>query len=135
MSNSLKTKYGFILIESLAAFAILTLMISQLFMAISGGLRNDNIANLYFEAAKTAASQLDLIAANNQNLSGETQGRTETGLNWLIKIEQKRTINNKLGIIIAKVFHVQITLWRSTPLVNKLRFSSIKVITFDDIKL
>lgn len=135
MSNSIKTKYGFILIESLAAFMILTLMISQLFTAMSGGLRNDNIANFYFEAAKTASSYLDLIAANNQISTGTTQGKTESGLNWLLEIEPKTNINNKLGFIIAKVFHVKFTLWRSNPLINKLRFSTIKVITFDDIKL
>ena len=135
MSSSIKKKYGFILIESLAAFMILTLMISQLFAAMSGGLRNDNVANFYFEASKTSASYLDLVEANDQISTGTTQGKTETGLNWLLEIEPKKEINNKLGFIIAKVFHVQITLWRSNPLINQLRFSTIKVITFDDIKL
>ncbi len=73
---------GFTLIEILVALAILTLALTGLFQAFSGGLRSARVTSDYTTATALAESKLADLGAEASLTPGRREGRFEDGFRW-----------------------------------------------------
>jgi hypothetical protein len=81
---------GFTLVEALAAFAILVLVMSGLLQGIGGGARNDARADFLLRAAREGRSQLEALGVAAPIVIGEQTGRYDDGLLWRLVVEPYR---------------------------------------------
>lgn len=87
MRGVVKTRNGFTLVESLAAFAILALFLAGLLNGVSGAVRNEDRADFLMRASVLGQSQLEAIGISAPIVIGETTGRSDDGLRWTLTIE------------------------------------------------
>ncbi len=127
MRAGLKSRQGFSLIEALAAFAILALVLSQLLSGVSGGARNESRADFLLRAAREGASQLDALGVDNQIPFGETSGRYPDGLVWSLSVTPGKSVNGLSGTPIATSFHVRLVIQRPSGFGELFTLSTVKV--------
>jgi len=77
---------GFTLIETLAAFTILVMVLAALFTAMGGGIRASARAAFAHTAARLAQSSLAELGRSQPLLQGVTEGRYGTGYQWQIEV-------------------------------------------------
>jgi general secretion pathway protein I len=127
MHAGLRSRRGFSLIESLAAFAILALVLGQLLSGVGGGARNESRADFLFRAARQGASQLDALGVDDAVPFGETSGRYPDGLFWFLSVTPGRTVNGLTGKPIATSFHARLVVKRGTGYGDSFILSTLKI--------
>jgi len=132
MRRQLKRRRGFTLIEALAAFAILALVLSQLLNGVSGGVRNESRADFLLRAARQGASQLDALGADGQILAGETTGRYSDGLLWRLVIEPGKSVKGPTGAPIAASYHAMLFIQRPSGYGDNLTLSTVKLLSSEE---
>lgn len=83
---TLNKRRGFVLIEALAAFAILTFSLAALITGLSGAVQNDDRADFMLRATRVARSELDALGVETPPSPGITQGRSDDGLTFAITV-------------------------------------------------
>ena len=81
---------GFTLVETLAAFAILMLVLSALFIAATGAIKANARAGFVRTAMRLGQSQLALAGVTGPLVPGEMAGRFENGYVWRQKVSGYR---------------------------------------------
>jgi type II secretory pathway pseudopilin PulG len=84
--KALRRRGGFILIEALAAFAILTLSLAALISGLSGAVHNDDRADFMLRATRLARSEFETLGVESPPPPGLRQGRSEDGLIYAITV-------------------------------------------------
>lgn len=135
MRGRLNARRGFTLIEALAAFAILALVMSQLLSGVSGGARNESRADFLMRATRHGSSQLDALGADGRLSPGETAGRYEDGLVWRLLVSQGSIVRGPTGAIIAASFPARLTIERPSGYADSLVLSTVKVIPYEERRL
>jgi general secretion pathway protein I len=77
---------GFTLIETLAAFAVLTLVLVVLLGDLSGVIRGSRNTEAMREALRLAQSKLDGLGVTEPLTQGESTGRFGNGFEWRLRI-------------------------------------------------
>ncbi len=124
---------GFTLIETLAAFAILTLALSQLLAGASGAARNESRADFLLRASRQGQSQLEALGVDGSISPGETRGRYEDGLEWILTVEPQRIVKGATGAPIAASHLARITVFRPPAGTENLTLSTVKIIALTDV--
>ncbi|MCC3245797.1 type II secretion system GspH family protein [Methylocystis sp. WRRC1] len=132
MRPRLKRRRGFSLIESLAAFAILALVLSQLLNGVSGGVRNESRADFLVRAARQGASQLDALGADGQIPTGETTGTYSDGLLWRLVVRPGKTVKGVTGAPIGMTFHATLLIERASGYGDNFVLSTVKLVTMEE---
>ena len=127
MRARLKSRQGFSLIESLAAFAILAMTLSQLLNGVSGGVRNETRADFLLRAARQGASQLDALGADGSVPLGETSGRYPDGLYWFLSVAPGGTVAGPGGAPLATSFHARLTIKKPSGFGETYTLSAVKI--------
>lgn len=83
---ALRRRGGFVLIEALAAFAILTMSLAALISGLSGAVQNDDRADFMLRATRIARSELDALGVESPPPPGLRQGRSDDGLIYAITV-------------------------------------------------
>ncbi len=136
MQPSLKRKGGFTLIETLVAFAILALAMSQLLAAAGGGAQNDNRADFLLRGARLGQSQLAALGVDGPIQLGETSGRYDDGLYWSLTVEPDRTHKSPTGDAVVASFWARLTISRPTPQSaprENLTLTTLKIVTVKEV--
>jgi type II secretory pathway pseudopilin PulG len=84
--KALRRRGGFVLIEALAAFAILTMSLAALISGLSGAVRNDDRADFMLRATRLARSELEALGVESPPPPGLRQGRSDDGLSYAITV-------------------------------------------------
>lgn len=84
MIKRLRSQRGFLLIEALAAFAILSLAMIALFVATSQAVRTDRRAGFELIAARVARAQLDRLDSEIPLSEGRVSGVSLEGFVWTL---------------------------------------------------
>jgi type II secretory pathway pseudopilin PulG len=79
---------GFTLIETLAAFAVLTLVLGVLLGGLSQTALGGRNAELIREALRLAKAKLDGLGVTEPLTPGESAGRFENGLEWRLDVRE-----------------------------------------------
>ncbi|MCX7898585.1 MAG: prepilin-type N-terminal cleavage/methylation domain-containing protein [Methylocystis sp.] len=108
----LARRRGFTLIEALAAFAILTAVLAQLLVGVSGAARNETRADFLLRASRQGMSQLETLGADGALPMGVTDGRYDDGLLWRLVVEPGVASAAQLGAPTASSYHVQLAIRR-----------------------
>jgi len=77
---------GFVLIEALAAFAILTMSLAALMSGIFGAVNNDDRADFMLRATRVARSELEAVGVETLPQPGVIQGKSDDGLTYIIRV-------------------------------------------------
>jgi len=85
---------GFTLVESLGAFAALTLVLIVLLAGLSGAVRGSRHADSMREALRLAQSKLDSLGVTEPLTPGESTGRFGNGFEWRLRIREVRKGSN-----------------------------------------
>ncbi len=88
---------GFTLVETLVAFAVLALAMSQLMAALGGGARNESRADFLLRASREGQSHLDAVGIEKPIARGETSGAYDDGLLWSLQVEPYIAIKSPVG--------------------------------------
>lgn len=86
MRVGLVRRRGGILIEALAAFAIMTLALGHLLRAVGQGAENERRADFLSRASLDGASHLAEIGVSTPLAPGESAGRYADGLRWRLRV-------------------------------------------------
>ena len=132
MRARLTSRRGFTLIESLAAFAILALVLSQLLSGVSGGVRNESRADFLLRATRQGASQLDALGTDGQIPAGETRGRYDDGLIWSLVVALGTNMKGPTGAPIATSFRARLVIQRPSGYGESLTLSTVKLLAFEE---
>ncbi len=108
----IRRRTGFTLIETLVAFAVLALAMSQLMTALSGGARNESRADFLLRASREGQSQLDSVGTEHPIARGETNGAYDDGLLWNLRVEPYVTIKSATGSGELASFWLHLTIRR-----------------------
>ena len=81
---------GFTLIETLAAFTVLTLVLIVLIGDLSGVVGGSRDAEAKREALRLAQSKLDGLGVTEPLIPGESTGRFGNGFEWRLQIRDQR---------------------------------------------
>ncbi|ARN82218.1 prepilin-type N-terminal cleavage/methylation domain-containing protein [Methylocystis bryophila] len=108
----IRRRGGFTLIETLAAFAVLALAMSQLMATLSGGARNESRADFLLRASREGQSQLDAVGIEGPIAQGETTGAYDDGLLWNLRIDPYVTIKSLTGTGEVASFWLRLTIRR-----------------------
>ena len=81
---------GFTLLETLAAFTALTLVLIVLLAGLSGAVRGSRHADAMREALRLAQSRLDGLGITEPLTPGESAGRFGNGFEWRLRIREVR---------------------------------------------
>jgi general secretion pathway protein I len=131
MRARLKSRQGFSLIESLAAFAILAMTLAQLLNGVSGGVRNETRADFLLRAARQGASQLDALGADGVIPTGQSSGRYPDGLFWFLTVAPGRTVAGPGGAPIAASFHARLVINKPSGFGDTFTLSAVKIKALD----
>lgn len=85
---------GFTLIETLAAFTALTLVLIVLLAGLSGVVRGSRDAEAMREALRLAQSKLEGLGVTEPLTPGESAGRFGNGFEWRLRIREVRKGTN-----------------------------------------
>lgn len=127
MRARLKSRRGFSLIESLAAFAILAMTLSQLLNGVSGGVRNETRADFLLRASRQGASQLEALGADGSFPLGETSGRYPDGLYWFLSVAPGRAVAGPGGTPVATSFHARLVIKKPSGFGETYALSAVKI--------
>ncbi len=97
LRSSSRRRNGFTLIETLAAFAILILVMSNLLQGVSNGARNEAYSDFLTSARRDAQSQLEALGIAAPLLPGETAGTYDDGLQWSLSVTPYRSAGGGAG--------------------------------------
>lgn len=103
---------GFVLIEALAAFAILTMSLAALMSGIFGAVNNDDRADFLLRATRVARSELEALGVETQPQSGVIEGKSEDGLTYIIRVNLANSpppLNPLAPVTIAFWAHIDVT--------------------------
>jgi general secretion pathway protein I len=103
---------GFTLVETLVAFAVLALAMSQLMAALAGGARNESRADFLLRASREGQSHLDAIGIEGPIGRGETSGAYDDGLLWNLQIQPDFVIKSPAGNAELASFWLRLTIRR-----------------------
>ena len=81
---------GFTLVETLAAFTVLTLVLILLLAGLSHVARGSRDAEAMREALRLAQSKLDGLGVTEPLIPGESTGRFSNGFEWRLRIREVR---------------------------------------------
>ena len=90
-----RAESGFTLVETLAAFTILSLVLIQLFGGLSLSVRGDLRASFEETAVRSARSLLGRLGHDLALAEGRTEGRTEDGLTWSMIITSRPSSDDR----------------------------------------
>lgn len=85
---------GFTLVETLAAFTVLTLVLIALLAGLSRTTRGGRDAETMREALRLAQSKLDGLGVTEPLAPGESSGRFENGFEWRLRTREVRKGTN-----------------------------------------
>jgi len=85
---------GFTLVETLAAFTALTLVLIVLLAGLSRATRGGRDAEAMREALRLAQSKLDGLGVTESLAPGESSGRFDGGFEWRLRIREMRKGTN-----------------------------------------
>jgi len=85
---------GFTLVETLAAFTVLTLVLIVLIGDLSGVVGGSRDAEAKREALRLAQSKLDGLGVTEPLIPGESTGRFGNGFEWRLRIREVRKGSN-----------------------------------------
>jgi type II secretory pathway pseudopilin PulG len=85
---------GFTLIETLAAFTVLTLVLIVLLGDLSGVVGGSRDAEAKREALRLAQSKLDVLGVTEPLIPGESTGRFDNGFAWHLRIRGQQEDTN-----------------------------------------
>lgn len=85
---------GFTLVETLAAFTMLTLVLIVLLAGLSRVVRGSRDAEAMREALRLAQSKLDGLGVTEPLIPGESTGRFGNGFEWRLRIREVRKGSN-----------------------------------------
>ncbi len=131
MRARLKSRLGFSLIESLTAFAILAMTLSQLLEGVGGGARNEARADFLFRAARQGASHLDTLGVEGPPPFGETSGRYSDGLYWSLSVTPGQRVVGIGGAPIATSFHARLVITKPSGFGEAFTLSAVKIRAYD----
>jgi general secretion pathway protein I len=128
MRARLKSRRGFSLIESLTAFAILAMTLSQLLNGVGGGARNESRADFLLRAARQGASHLDALGVDGLPPVGETSGRYPDGLYWFLTVTPGESVAGPAGgALVATSFHARLAIKKPSGFGDTLTLSTHKI--------
>ncbi|WP_442756665.1 type II secretion system protein [Methylocystis sp. JAN1] len=128
MRARLKSRKGFSLIESLAAFAILAMTLAQLLNGVSGGARNESRADFLFRAARQGAAHLEALGVDGPPPFGETSGRYPDGLYWFLSVTPGRAVANAMSQMpVATSFHARLEIKKPSGYGESFTLSAVKI--------
>jgi hypothetical protein len=113
---------GFTLIETLAAFTVLTLVLIVLVSDLSGVVGGSRDAEAKREALRLAQSKLDGLGVTEPLVPGESTGRFGNGFEWRLQIHNRQGGTYLMGA------WVEITV--SAPAAGSRRPPAISLVTF-----
>ncbi len=129
---------GFVLIEALAAFTILTIALAALMIGVFGAIRSDDRALFILRATRTARSQFEVLGVASPPLAGVREGRTDDGLIYVLNvrfINAPQTANPQASKLSA--FWAHIDVMRSGAVTGKaltLGFDMLKIVAIDEVR-
>lgn len=128
MRARLKSRRGFSLIESLAAFAILAMALGQLLNGVSGGARNEARADFLLRASRQGASQLDSLGVDGPVPLGETSGRYPDGLYWYLSVTPGRSVASVNGLSpVTTSFYARLVIKKPSGYGESFTLSAVKI--------
>jgi general secretion pathway protein I len=130
MQRRLTKRDGFTLVETLAAFVILTLALSQLLAGVSGAAHNESRADFLLRASRDGQSHLSALGLEAPISVGETSGRYDDGLEWILSVDPPRLVKGKFagGAPIAEGYLARLTISGPPARTNTLTLTTIAVV-------
>jgi general secretion pathway protein I len=128
MRARLKSRRGFSLIESLAAFAILAMSLGQLLNGVSGGVRNESRADFLLRASRQGASHLDSLGVASPPPFGETSGRYPDGLYWFLTVRAGPSASGVAGGLGLTSVHARLVIRKPSGYGETYTLSTVKLI-------
>lgn len=128
MSNRLKKQRGFTLVEALAAFAILAMIMSKLLSGINGGVRNEARSDFLYRASRDGSSQLDALGITGSMKLGVSRGTYEDGLQWQLTITPGASLTQPDGRTLVSAYKVILDILRPSGYGDAFSLSTTKVI-------
>lgn len=128
LRGPLRRRRGFSLIEALAAFAILALVMGQLLAGVSGGARNESRADFLMRASRQGMSQLEALGADGALAPGVFEGRYDDGLLWRLTVVARDALRGANGAPSAVAYGVQLVIARPSG-DSPLTLSTVKLVS------
>jgi type II secretory pathway pseudopilin PulG len=127
MQTRLTARRGFSLVESLTAFAILALSLSQLLNGVGLGARNEARADFLLRAARQGASHLDSLGVDGPLPIGQTTGRYSDGLSWSLLVTPGDSARGPQGAALAETFHARLTISKPNGVGERFTLQTTKI--------
>ncbi len=128
----MRRRGGFTLVETLVAFAVLAVAMSQLMAALGGAAQNESRADFFLRACREGQSQLDALGVTERLIQGETNGSYEDGLLWSLKVEPHVTLQSPIRSGGVASFWARLTIRRPGAregATQSLTLATLKIIT------
>jgi general secretion pathway protein I len=123
---------GFTLVETLVAFAVLAVAMSQLMAALGGAANNESRADFFLRACREGQSQLDALGVTERLIQGETTGSYEDGLLWSLRVEPYVTLQSPINSGSVASFWAHLTIRRPGSregATQSLTLTTLKIVT------